>query len=73
MRLVLPTRSNMTTPEPNPPISQKKKKKTVIQELGWEVLPLSPYSPELTLSDIRLFYSLLNALRGVIFDSAQVY
>jgi [histone H3]-lysine36 N-dimethyltransferase SETMAR len=45
--------------------------KTVIQELGWEVLPHPPYSPDLAPSDYYLFLLLSNTLKGVTFDDDQ--
>lgn len=41
--------------------------KEVIEELGWEVLPHPPYSPDLAPSDFHLFRSLSNQLRGISF------
>lgn len=45
--------------------------KTVIQELGWEVLQHPPYSPDIAPSDYHLFRSLSNALRGVSFNNDE--
>lgn len=42
--------------------------KTVLEELGWEVLLHPAYSPDLAPSDFHLFLSLSSALRGVSFD-----
>jgi hypothetical protein len=36
--------------------------------MGWTVLPHSPYSPDLALSDFHPFGSLKNALRGTHFE-----
>ena len=41
--------------------------KAKIQELGWEVLSHSPYSPDLALSDYHLFRDLQVILEGVHF------
>lgn len=43
--------------------------KHAIKELGWEVLPHSPYSPDLATSHYHLFQSLSNNLRGVLFNN----
>lgn len=45
--------------------------KMVIQELGWEVLPHPPYSPDLAPSDYHLFRALSNNLSGKSFDDEQ--
>ena len=37
-------------------------------ELGWEVMPYPPYSPDLAPSDYHLFRSLENHLNGKTFD-----
>ena len=39
--------------------------KNAIQDLGWEVLPHPPYSPDLAPSDYHFFRSLANNLKGV--------
>ena len=38
-------------------------------ELGWDVLPHPPYSPDLVLSDYFLFRSLQNSLNGKNFNN----
>ena len=43
--------------------------KAAIQELGWEVIPHPPYSPDLAPSDFHLFRSLSNNLRGISFNN----
>ena len=42
-----------------------------IQELGWEILPHPPYSPDLAPSDYHLFRSLQNFLRGKFYDNVK--
>uniref|UniRef100_A0A914HQ22 Transposase n=1 Tax=Globodera rostochiensis TaxID=31243 RepID=A0A914HQ22_GLORO len=44
--------------------------KMALQELGWEVLPHPPYSPDVAPSDYHLFRSLSNALSGVTLENA---
>jgi histone-lysine N-methyltransferase SETMAR len=39
-----------------------------IEQLGWQVLPHPPYSPDLAPTDYHLFRSLSNYLRGKQFD-----
>ena len=47
--------------------------KMAIQELGWEVLPHPPYSPDLAPSDYHLFRSLSNQMRGMTFDNEKAF
>lgn len=42
--------------------------KTLIQLSGWDVFPHPPYLPYLAPSYIRLYQSLTNALRGLMFN-----
>ncbi len=42
-----------------------------IRDLGWEVLPHPPYSPDLAPSDYHLFRSLQHFLRGKQYGSVQ--
>jgi histone-lysine N-methyltransferase SETMAR len=42
-----------------------------IEELGWELLPHPPYSPDLAPSDFHLFRSLSNFLREKHYDDLQ--
>jgi transposase len=35
-----------------------------IENFGWKVLPHPPYSPDLALSDYRLFWTLENSMRS---------
>lgn len=37
-------------------------------DLGWEVLPHPPYSPDIAPTDYHLFLSLSNAMQGKTFD-----
>lgn len=43
--------------------------KNAIQDLGWEVLPHSPYSSDLAPSDYHLSQLIPNFLRGVSFNN----
>lgn len=42
-----------------------------LTELSWELIPHTPYSPDLAPPGYRLFRSLLNHSRGKTFDSDQ--
>jgi histone-lysine N-methyltransferase SETMAR len=47
--------------------------KAAIQEFDWEILPHSPYSPDLAPSDYHLFRSLSSNLHGVsLNDNARL-
>ena len=50
------------------------KNKTVdetILDLGWEILPHPPYSPDLAPTDYHLFYHLQNSLRDKKFEKDE--
>ena len=40
-------------------------------ELGWDVLPHPPYSPDLAPSDFHMFHALQNSLRVITFASDE--
>jgi histone-lysine N-methyltransferase SETMAR len=42
-----------------------------IAKFGWNVLPHSPYSPDLALSNFHLFEPLKNALRWTSFEDDE--
>ena len=46
--------------------------KNTIQELGWEVIPRPPYSPDLAPSDFRLFRSQSSNFQGTFFLDENV-
>jgi hypothetical protein len=46
--------------------------KAAIQELDWEILPHSPYTPDLAPSDYHLFRSLSNNLWRVSSNHAEL-
>lgn len=48
-----------------------KRTKRKLLELGWELLPHPPYSPDMAPSDFHLFRSLKNHIRGVEFRTAD--
>ncbi len=45
--------------------------KAKIRELGWEVLPHPPYSPDLAPSDFHLFLAMANAQQGTKFANDE--
>jgi len=45
--------------------------KRKLEELGWEILPHAPYSPDTAPTDFKLFLSLHNALRGLEFKTME--
>ncbi|PAA87580.1 hypothetical protein BOX15_Mlig026417g1, partial [Macrostomum lignano] len=60
----VPMTLNLRQGAHNPPASKKKKK---LLDLGWELVPHPPYSPDLAPSDYHLFLSLANALNNKTF------
>ncbi|UYV74262.1 hypothetical protein LAZ67_11002704 [Cordylochernes scorpioides] len=46
--------------------------KNTIKDLGWELLPLPPYSPDLAPSDYHLFTSLGHALKNQEFSNSDI-
>lgn len=45
--------------------------KSVIEKLGWEILPHPAYSPDLAPTDFHLFRSLSNAMREISFENDE--
>ena len=43
--------------------------KAALQELDWEILQHSPYSPDLAPTDYHIFRTLSNEMRSVTFDN----
>lgn len=55
--------------EDNAPCHKSMKTMVKLHELGFELLPHSPYSPALALSDFILFANLKRMLRGKKFST----
>ena len=45
--------------------------RTKLHELGWDLLPHPPYSPDIAPSDYHLFLSLQNSLQGKCFNDLE--
>ena len=48
-----------------------KKIQKKLQEVGWVLVPHSPYSPDFTLSEYHVFRSLNNSLRNIKIGNAD--
>ena len=56
-----------------PPHRSQTTKACMETELGWDVLPHPPYSPDIAASDFHRFRSLKNFLRGRRFTKAEEF
>ncbi|UYV80125.1 NR6A1 [Cordylochernes scorpioides] len=56
----------------NAPAQNARVVKNTIKDLGWELLPHPPYSPDLAPSDYHLFTSLGHALKNQEFSNSEI-
>ena len=67
----LATRKGVIFPQDNTRAHTSLVTRKELLELGWEVMPHPPYSPDLAPSNYHLFRSLQNHLNGKTFDSNE--
>ncbi|UYV83093.1 SETMAR [Cordylochernes scorpioides] len=64
--------NNLILQHDNAPAHNAKVLKNTIKDLGWELLPHPPYSPDLASSDYHLFTSLGHALKNQEFSNSDI-